>query len=82
MPNVVGTDLPNARALLQQLGFVVNVIDEEVTDMLAGIVIAQNPAEGIPLEVGEPVDLTVSRVRPHPFPDSTPPPPPTEPIPS
>ena len=76
MPGVVGLALPDARATLQPFGFVINIIDEETLEVLAGIVRAQNPPPETPLPFGDPVDLTVSKVAPHPeHVPGTPPPP-------
>jgi beta-lactam-binding protein with PASTA domain len=83
MPHVVNLGLPDARARLAPFRFVINVIEEETFDAetLSGTVIAQQPPADTLIAEGDPVDLTVVKVLPHPFPDtSTPPPPPDTPL--
>jgi hypothetical protein len=60
VPGVVGDDVADARAELEDAGLEVTVA-EEFSDEDAGTVVRQDPAEGTEVEEGTVVALTVSR---------------------
>jgi eukaryotic-like serine/threonine-protein kinase len=59
LPNVVGQNLQQAQATLQQLGLAVQTTEQEATQP-AGTVLAQDPAPG-KVDAGSTVKLTVSK---------------------
>jgi eukaryotic-like serine/threonine-protein kinase len=59
LPNVVGQNLQQAQATLQQLGVAVQTVEQEATQP-AGTVLAQDPAPG-KVDAGSTVKLTVSK---------------------
>lgn len=61
VPNVVGQDREDARALLEQAGFVVETQQQEDPDQDAGTVLSQDPAAGTELAQGETVTITVAK---------------------
>lgn len=63
VPNVVGSNVDDARSQLQQAGFVVATVKQQTTSKPDGQVLAQSPSSGEMLAKGATVTLTVA-VRP------------------
>jgi serine/threonine-protein kinase len=61
VPNVVGQDREDARAQLEQAGFVVDVTEQEDATHDAGIVLSQDPAPGTELTEGKTVSITAAK---------------------
>jgi serine/threonine-protein kinase len=61
VPDVVGQDREDARAQLEQAGFVVDVTEQESADDDPGTVLSQDPAAGTELTQGRTVGITVAK---------------------
>jgi serine/threonine-protein kinase len=61
VPDVVNQDVDDARAQLEQAGFVVDVTDQEDATHDAGTVLSQDPAAGTELTQGKTVTITVAK---------------------
>jgi serine/threonine-protein kinase len=61
VPDVVGQDREDARAQLEQAGFVVDATEQEDADHEPGTVLSQNPAAGTELTQGKTVTITVAK---------------------
>jgi hypothetical protein len=72
IPGVVGQTESDAAAALTSAGFVVVVAKAESESVPAGVVIEQNPGEGVMAVPGAKVDLVVSTGAPTPAPTSSP----------
>ncbi|HXF57907.1 MAG TPA: PBP1A family penicillin-binding protein [Actinomycetota bacterium] len=63
VPDVTGLFEEEARSVLEERGFVVQVVDEETEDpALDGVVVAQEPAGGAKRRLGSTVTLVVARL--------------------
>lgn len=60
IPEVVGDNVDKAKATLQKKGLVAKVTYEESDDVEEGLVISSSPREGLKVEIGSTVELTVS----------------------
>jgi serine/threonine-protein kinase len=61
VPDVVNQDVDDARAQLEQAGFVVDVTEQEDATHDAGTVLSQDPAGGSELTQGKTVTITVAK---------------------
>jgi serine/threonine-protein kinase len=61
VPDVVNQDVDDARAQLEQAGFVVDVTEQEDATHDAGTVLSQDPAAGTELTQGKTVTITVAK---------------------
>jgi serine/threonine-protein kinase len=61
VPDVVGQDREDARAQLEQAGFVVDATEQEDADHEPGTVLSQDPAAGTELTQGKTVTITVAK---------------------
>ncbi|HET9497335.1 MAG TPA: PASTA domain-containing protein, partial [Candidatus Limnocylindria bacterium] len=87
VPRLVGQTRDEANATLVQANLVLGSVTQEFSDQPEGTVIRSNPAEGTTVEVGDQVDIVLSRgpeptPTPQPTPPPTPPPTPTPPPPT
>jgi serine/threonine-protein kinase len=79
VPSVEGVGRDEAIAALEERGFVVDVVEEDVADEnFVNIVLRQDPAPGTRVEPGTTVTIVVGRAPPT-IPDEPPPPPPETP---
>jgi serine/threonine-protein kinase len=60
LPDVSGLRVANARLQLEQLGFVVAIVEENSTSVSEGFVIRSEPAPGLRPAKGETITLVVS----------------------
>lgn len=60
VPNVVGQTETNARSILSAAGFNVSTTTQQHASVAAGLVISQNPSQGIPVAPGATVSLVIS----------------------
>ena len=87
VPRLVGQTRDEANATLVQAQLVLGSVSQEFSNQPEGTVIRSSPAEGTTVDVGEQVDIVLSRgpeptPTPAPTPPPTPPPTPTPPPPS
>ncbi|HJT63570.1 MAG TPA: Stk1 family PASTA domain-containing Ser/Thr kinase [Candidatus Limnocylindria bacterium] len=87
VPRLVGQTRDEANATLVQANLVLGSVNQEFSDQPEGTVIRSNPAEGTTVQVGDQVDIVLSRgpeptPTPQPTPPPTPPPTPTPPQPT
>ena len=87
VPRLVGQTRDEANATLVQAQLALGSVSQEFSDQPDGTVIRSSPAEGTTVDVGEQVDIVLSRgpeptPTPAPTPPPTPPPTPTPPPPS
>jgi serine/threonine-protein kinase len=61
VPDVVGQDREDARARLEQAGFIVDAKEQEDREHDPGTVLSQSPAAGTALAQGETVTITVAK---------------------
>jgi beta-lactam-binding protein with PASTA domain len=66
VPFVIGLSRTDATNTLSSVGFQTGVIDQETLDEVAGKVVDQNPQSGTQAPLGSFVDITVTKVAPHP----------------
>ena len=64
IPNVVGRQLQDATSILLRAGFQTGrVTDDDDANVQPGVVVTQNPRDGLRVDPGTPVDLTVRSTR-------------------
>ncbi len=76
VPPIVGQDQQTARESLAQAGLVLGNVREEFSDQREGTVTRTSPITGAPVQVGDPVDIWLSK-GPEPTPSPSPTPSPT-----
>jgi eukaryotic-like serine/threonine-protein kinase len=78
VPNVTGRQRTEAVTLLQQAGFLITIVQQDVTDPSQdGLVLSQEPSGGQKAQKGASVTITVGHLVQQPTTTETPPPPPT-----
>lgn len=83
VPVLVGQTSAQAQAVLASADLVLGAVDDEFSDRPEGTVIRSDPAAGTTVDVGDQVDIVLSRgPQPTPTPAPTPPPTPTPPPPT